>query len=115
MVSPDGKWLYYSIPTTGLWKMPAEGGEAIHVLDRQALFDQFSYVVTSRGICAVGAREKAGYPVVLYPFDGSKARTLLYIGQAPRFFPEVSPDGRWFLYSSIDDPTFGIQLVDNFR
>jgi hypothetical protein len=30
-------------------------------------------------------------------------------------FPEVSPDGRWLLYSTADDPTYGIMLVENFR
>jgi Tol biopolymer transport system component len=115
VVSPDGKWLYYSIPEKGLRKMLVDGGQDVQVLDRQALYNHFSFVIASQGICAVGVRDKAGYPVVLYPFDGGKARTLLYISHAPQFFPEISPDGRWFLYSSIDDTTYGIELVENFR
>ena len=115
MVSPDGKWLYYSVPLNGLWKMPAEGGEATQVLARPSLLGYYDFVVTSRGIYAVGVRQPEGLPVVLYPFDGGKPRTLTTLAQPRQMFPEVSPDGRWFLYTSADDPVYEIMLVDNFR
>ena len=41
--------------------------------------------------------------------------SLTDISRAPVMFPEVSPDGRWFLYTSADDPTYEVMLVENFR
>ena len=72
MVDPDGKWLYYSVRQKGLWKMPADGGETTQVLVGASLYSNFGFVVTARGIYAVGAHQPEGYPVVLYPFDGGK-------------------------------------------
>ena len=115
MVAPDGKWLYYSVPNKGLWKMPADGGETTQVLARASLLSDLSFVVTARGICAVGVRQPEGWPVVLYPFDGGKPRTLVNISHPPMNFLAISPDGRWFLYTSADDPTYEIMLVENFR
>jgi Tol biopolymer transport system component len=115
MVAPDGRWLYYSVLNKGLWKMPADGGETTQVLAPASLYLTFSFVVTARGICAVGEHRPEGFPVVLYPFDGGKPRTLMSIDRRPWMFPEVSPDGRWFLYTSADDPTYEIMLVENFR
>ena len=115
MVAPDGKWLYYSVPDKGLWKVPADGGETTQVLAPPALLLATDFVVTARGICAVGARQPQGYPVVLYPFGEGKPRSLTTISRYPHAFLEVSPDGRWFLYTSADDPTYEIMLVENFR
>jgi len=115
MVAPDGKWLYYSLPGKGLWKMPADGGDPSQVLAPESLCSQLSFVVKPRGIYAVGGRTRDGFPVVFFPFDGGKPQTLMNIDRPPRMFPEVSPDGRWLLYSTADDPTYGIMLVENFR
>ena len=69
VVAPDGKWLYYSVPNKGLWKMPADGGEATLVLPPASLLNPFSFVVKPQGIYAVGAFQPGGTPVVFYPFD----------------------------------------------
>jgi len=114
MVAPDGKWLYYSVPNKGLWKMPADGGETTQVLARASLLGD-NFVVTARGIYAFGVRQPEGYPFVLYPFGEGKPRTLIILGSAPWMYPDVSPDGRWLIYASADDPTYEIMLVENFR
>jgi Tol biopolymer transport system component len=115
LVAPDGKWLYYSIPGKGLWKAPADGGEATEVLPPGLMPGLYNFVAKERGIYAVGARRPEGYPVVLYPIDGERPRTLIVLGSLPNMFPEVSPDGRWLLYTTADEPTYEIMLVDNFR
>jgi Tol biopolymer transport system component len=115
MVSPDGKWLYYSIPGHGLWKMPPDGGEATQFLPRDAVFQPLSFTLDAKGIYTIGVRQPAGLPAVFYPFDGGKPRTITNIDRAPQNFPAVSPDGRYFLYTSADDPVYEIMLVDNFR
>jgi len=114
VVTADGKWLYYSVRDEGLWKMPAEGGSATQVLPSASLYGYY-FVVTQRGIYAVGKKHAQGFPAVFYPFDGGKSRTLTTLTRQPRMFPDVSPDGRWFVYTTADDPVSEIMLVENFR
>ena len=37
VASADGRWLYYSVTSNGVWKVPAEGGEATQVLPATAV------------------------------------------------------------------------------
>jgi Tol biopolymer transport system component len=114
-VSPDGKWLYYSVPTKGLWKMPPDGGEATQVLAPPLLPSQYGFGLAADGMFAIGTRQPEGYPVVFYSFDGGAPRTLTTLNRPALLFTTVSPDGRWFLYSSAGDPKYEIMQVDNFR
>jgi serine/threonine protein kinase/WD40 repeat protein len=114
VVSPDGKCLYYAVLNNGVWKMPADGGKTTQVLTREKLFFS-SFVLTDRGIYAVGALQPEGYPVVFYPFNGGRPRTLTTLSRASLTRPDVSPDGRWFLYATPDEPVYQIMLVDDFR
>ncbi len=115
LAAPDGKWLYYSIPGKGLWKAPADGGEATEVLPPGLMPGLYNFVAKERGIYAVGARRPEGYPVVLYSVAGEKPQTLIFLGNLPHTFLEVSPDGRWLLYTAADESTYEIMLVENFR
>ena len=114
-VSPEGKWLYYSVLGKGVWKMPPDGGEATQALPRSALNAVLNFTLTARGIYAIGQRQPEGFPAVFYPFDGGKPRTIATLNRAVQNFPAVSPDDRWFLFTSADDPVYEIMLVDNFR
>jgi Tol biopolymer transport system component/tRNA A-37 threonylcarbamoyl transferase component Bud32 len=114
-VSPDGEWLYYSVPGKGVWKMPPDGGEAAQVLPRAALNGPLNVTLTARGIYAIGIRQPEGFPAVFYPFDGGKPRPIATLNRSVQNFPAVSPDDRWFLFTNADDPAYEIMLVDNFR
>jgi Tol biopolymer transport system component/tRNA A-37 threonylcarbamoyl transferase component Bud32 len=115
VVAPDGKWIYYSVQNKGVWKMPVDGGQATQVLPRESLAG-FYFVINQRGLYALSrGRPSEGYPAVFYPSDGGKPRTLTTLSRLPAMFPEVSPDGRWFLYTAADDPVYEIMLVENFR
>jgi hypothetical protein len=114
-VSPEGKWLYYSVPGKGLWKMPPDGGEATQLLPRAALSAPLNFTLTARGIYAIGIRQPEGFPAVFYPFDGGKPRTIATLSRPVQNFPAVSADDRWFLFTNAEDPVYEIMLVDNFR
>jgi Tol biopolymer transport system component len=114
-VSQDGKWLYYSIPGKGVWKMPPDGGEATEALAPALLTQALTWTLRPDGIYAFAARRPDGFAAVFYPFDGREPRTITTLGRPPSNFPAVSPDGHWFLYSSAEDPVYGIMLVENFR
>lgn len=107
VVSPDGQWLYYSVTRNGIWRMPAEGGEARQVLPAEAVMATSSFTVTRRGVYTVGARPPGQdrYTIVFHPFDQGEARTLLTPNRPPAMFLAVSPDERWLLYTLADDPT----------
>jgi Tol biopolymer transport system component/tRNA A-37 threonylcarbamoyl transferase component Bud32 len=115
MVTPDGKWLYYSASRKGLWKMPPDGGDATQVLPREALYGVLSFTLTPQGTYAIGKRGVEEYPIVFYPFDAGKPRTIAVSSRPPYLNPAVSPDGRYLLYTIADDPVYEIMLVDNFR
>ena len=95
--------------------MPADGGETTQVLPRASLWNDASFAVKARGIYAVGVVSSEAYPIVFFPFDGGKPRTLITLKSGPAMFPEVSPEGRWLLYTAHDDETREIMLVENFR
>jgi eukaryotic-like serine/threonine-protein kinase len=110
-VTPDGKWLYYEVARRGLWKMPAEGGEATEVkLSTPGTFAG----VAERGFYVMCAPAPEGVPVLLYPFDGGKPRTLATLYRL-RGEPALSPDGRWLVYATADNPVYEISLVEGFR
>ena len=79
-VSADGKWLYYSAPGQGLWKMPPDGGEATEVLPRSELYLSLTFALTARGIYAFGPRRPQGFPAVFYPFDGGEPHHFTTVG-----------------------------------
>ncbi len=114
-VTFDGKWLYYSVSKKGLWKMAADGGAATPVLPREALYKNISFTLTEQGIWAFGKSKLDKYPVVFYPFDGGKPRTITALSEPIENFPGISPDRRYLLYSSPDPPVFEIMQVNNFR
>jgi Tol biopolymer transport system component/predicted Ser/Thr protein kinase len=116
VVGPDGKTLYYTVLRKGLWKMPAEGGKPEQVLATDAVNTTFSFAVKADGIYAISRPTGSdGYPVVFHSFDGKTSRTIATLPGSPYLFPDLSPDGRYLLYASADDPVYEILLVDNFR
>lgn len=115
-VSPDGQFLYYSMLRNGLWKMAAEGGKPEQVLPDVALGRQYGFLVRPEGIYAVAAGTAAtGFPVVRHPLKAGKPQTLAALPRMPDLFIDLSPDGRWLIFSASNPPVSEIMLVDNFR
>ncbi len=118
-VSQDGKWLYYSVPARGLWKMPPEGGgRSTRILAPPLLFDQALALDSAGGrylrVRRTSARRISG--LSFYPFGGARTLALL------RFWAARSQISRRFLRMAIgsstanaDDRVYEIMLVDNFR
>jgi Tol biopolymer transport system component/tRNA A-37 threonylcarbamoyl transferase component Bud32 len=125
-VTADGKWLYYTISHKGMWKMPPDGRTSVQILPREALYKFLSFTLGAEGIYAaghktIGAKANTGlndseeFPIVFYPFNGGKPRTIITTSMPVENFPGVSPDGRYLLYSTPDAPVDEIMLVDNFH
>ena len=113
--SPDGKTLCYNKEAySGLWKVPVEGGEETPVFE-QPVVNFESWDLTNEGVYFNNENTAA---IEFFSFATHKI-TQIAKPEKPSGFPggflAVSPDGRWILYSQIDQDTSHIMLVQNFR
>ena len=115
--SPDGKFVYYSArpASLGIWRVPVGGGEEVRLIDQGA---QSNWVVLDQGIYFLTSRANARSNVEFFSFATGQ---ITQIGEIEKQLNtagpslSVSPDGRWFLYSRLDQGGSDIMLVENFR
>ena len=112
--SVDGKFLFYR-RDDGLWRMPVQGGESIRVLEG---VEAARWRVFGNGICFLDATTK---PAQLKLLDMGSGRTTRFgtVDLGP-LVPgvvafDISPDGRWVLYSRVEALNTDIMLVENFH
>ena len=112
--SVDGKFLFYR-RDDGLWRMPAEGGESIRVLEG---VEAARWRVFGNGICFL---DRTTQPAQLKLLDMGSGRTTRFgtVERGP-LVPgvvafDISPDGRWVLYSRVEALNTDIMLVENFH
>jgi Tol biopolymer transport system component len=114
--SADGKFVYWVRPDApGVWRVQVEGGHEtqLHDVPMESL-----WALTGEGICFFDMGNSAGPVLKFFSFSG---RATLF-----RQFPKetrvdrsstalsVSPDGRWILYTQIDQSGSDVMLVENF-
>ncbi len=116
MVSADGQWLYYSVPGNGVWKAPAAGGNATQFIKYEGLAGSQAWTLKKNAIYTLGRPQQQKFPLIMFPLDGSPPRTLAMLaGAMPAYPPDVSPDGRWWLFAKSDEAIYEILQVDHFR
>jgi eukaryotic-like serine/threonine-protein kinase len=117
--SPDGKSLYYFRPDAdGMWTLPVAGGreeaipELVHVKRTRA------WTVRENGIYFY-QYGPAGRPLLqFFSWATRRVTTLFSPGIPPvRSVPglDVSPDGRFLLYTQTDQKIEGLFMIENFR
>jgi hypothetical protein len=119
--SPDSRTVFYTrVPEVGpgLWAVPSNGGAEVKILDSV----RFGYWAVSRtGIYFVDfdVPNRAPRPLKFLSFlsggvtqVGTLEKTVAWTN-TPGF--AVSPDGRWLLYSSLENTDADLMLVDHFR
>lgn len=120
MESADGRLLYYARPDeAGLWRMSLNGGELpgesrkiLEDLPRQGDWGNWSL---AEGGVALARREEEGPLIVFYDFSEEH---LVPIARVPNIaVPSlaVSPDGRSFLYSRVEQRVSDLMLLENYR
>ena len=118
----DGRYLYYarSPNQPGLWKVPVEGG--VEKLVLESLRDGFwgYWEVTAKGIYYVERREldRGGcrYFLKFRDFESNRDQQVLAFDKRPfNSGLAISPDGRWCLYTQVDQSESEIMLLDDFR
>jgi Tol biopolymer transport system component/DNA-binding winged helix-turn-helix (wHTH) protein len=110
--STDGKDLYYT-KEQQLWKMPVRGGNETLVL--ASMLDN-NYAPVKRGIYFLeGTATDAGLRLQFLNFTTD---AIQHIGTVPGPSADeisVSPDERWFLYSTTSGAGSELMLIKNFR
>jgi Tol biopolymer transport system component len=115
--SPDGRFFYYSKGwplETSVWRMPVNGGQEVKVLD--SVHPAGAWTFAREGIYFFTFPDQAGRSDIrLYEFSTGKASRLLTIERGVDGPIAASPDGRWILYTHLDDAASDLMLVENYR
>jgi Tol biopolymer transport system component/DNA-binding winged helix-turn-helix (wHTH) protein len=115
--SIDGKFVYYlkdrGVP--GIWRVPVEGGEEVLVLTHHKAGLSRAWTVVEKGIYFATAEDPANPSIEFYSFDTSKVTQVAALSKPFSYSLSVSPDGRWLLYTQVDQSGSDIMLMENFR
>ena len=114
--SPDGRFLYYSKDSeapTSLWKVAVEGGEETLVLEQIAFWSTFA--VGDAGIYFLRLDMVSGTQLEFLDFATSRVKTIANIDKPWFYDLTVSPDGRYILYTRIEQQGNDLMLVENFH
>lgn len=118
--SPDGQFVYYSVRggegerdgMGALRRVPVNGGTEEEVL-RSVTF--YNFAVRDDGIFFIPRADAEGRSAIhFFSFASRKSRPVAAIASIVPGI-SVSPDGRWLLYSQIDERRSDLMLVENFR
>jgi serine/threonine protein kinase len=112
--SPDGRFVYYTKtgPVSILWRMPINGGEEAQVLP--SVFSR-SFGVIDEGIYFIPGPADGNCSIQFLSFATGKVKMVTPISNCPITGFDVSPDGRFLLYTQQDQSDSDLMLVENFR
>ncbi|MGE0131247.1 MAG: LpqB family beta-propeller domain-containing protein [Blastocatellales bacterium] len=119
--APDGKTIYYSKArgASGLWTVPATGGEEHPVPELAQAGFWRSWAMTDNGIYFVAnAGASPPRPLNFFNFATRRVTQIGTVDRDPLWYVSglaVSPDGRWLLYAQDDRNTSSIMLVEDFQ
>jgi len=96
--------------------MPVDGGEATRVLEGVPAAD--TWVILEKGIVFLD-NDKGPARIKFFDFATRRAREITSVDLGPgapagKMF-SISPDGKWILFSRVDQFESDIMLVENFR
>ena len=115
--SPDGRMIYYAkFGATGMWSVPAEGGEETQVFDSLGLGDWSRWALSEKGIYFLRTTKPDPY-IGFFSFADHKVTRLSQLDRNLQYRPglAVSPDDQWLLYTQVDYRARDLMLVENFR
>ncbi|RPI18132.1 MAG: hypothetical protein EHM61_28945 [Acidobacteria bacterium] len=119
--SADGQFLYYAKMTdSGIWRMPANGGDEKLVANVVAPGHWGYWALSPKGIYFVNLDSPHNHTIDFFDFATKKTKTIASLTE--QFDTEavdsalaVSRDGRWILYTQLDQAESDIMVVENFR
>ncbi len=120
MESPDGQFLYYTKVryAPGIWRKPVAGGEESLVLDHHRAGYWRYWAVVEQGIYFATAEQPEQPLIEFFRFATGEVMPVTMLakelGRATSGLA-VSPDGRWLIWSQLDQQGSDILLLENFR
>ena len=119
--SPDGQYVYFVRFTEGkfrLWRIRPDGsGESMVKAMPPLNSDGFEWLPLGSGIYFYAYKD-GNAEVDLLDLPTSRVRRISTLDRPPAHWVggiSVSPDGKWLLYSRIDETTSDLMLVENFH
>jgi Tol biopolymer transport system component len=115
--SSEGRYVYYA-KGVELWRLPLNGGDESRVLG--SLSDWSRLVPTVDGVYFVAGppppmKPSDEYSIAFLQFADQQITTIARLDKPPFLGLTLSPDGRWLLYSQIDQSGTDLMLVDSIR
>jgi len=97
--------------------VPVDGGEATRVLEQGEIGD---WCLIDRGICFFNVDEPDGPALRFFSFAEHKASLLRKFSKETRIDTynaalSATADGRWIIYTQLDQVASDLMLVENFR
>jgi Tol biopolymer transport system component/DNA-binding winged helix-turn-helix (wHTH) protein len=113
--SHDGKTLYFAHPSekSSIHMIPVQPAGMESVLRGISALDASEWTVVPRGIYFVPADSPRS--VRYFDFATEQVRQIFEVEKNFEDSLSVSPDGRWMLYTQVDDYNLDIMLVDHFN
>jgi len=116
--SPDGRTLYYSWNSGGIWKMPVDGGEETAVIPAFTGELRGYWRVVEDGIYYLNKNSEPGPALEFFVFATRRSQRIAVLTGNYSVYHgglTVSPDRRWIVYSQTSRTSNEIMLVENFR
>jgi Tol biopolymer transport system component len=113
--STDGKFVYYEKGNgpPSLWKVAVDGGEETQVIE---FVTHRAFAISNEGIYFVTRPNATGTSSLqFFSFAAGKIKEIAEIMKRVSTGLTVSPDGRWILYSQMDQGGGDLMLVENFQ
>jgi Tol biopolymer transport system component/DNA-binding winged helix-turn-helix (wHTH) protein len=111
--SPDGKFIYFGKALgASVWRIPVGGGQAIQMIENVS--DPENFVIVSKGIYFVPGTA-LGSSIEFLDFATNHTKRVASFGKPFSSGLALSPDGRWILYTQVDQEGAELRLVENFR
>jgi hypothetical protein len=116
--SPDGRFLYYAkgLSAPGLWRIPAEGGEEVEIINSLEAGHWGYWAVVEKGIYYLDTKAKPG--ISFFDIATHRISRVFDLESGPaRGAPglAISPDRKTILYTQLDALNSDVILVENFQ